>query len=154
MKICLREGGREGVVLWSAYGSTSDLSQRFHLLWVILYTRPIFYFFLRYDKLHNLSLCDIACFQCLISDGQNTSIFIIILISYNVRGRCIFKSCQLHTLHMINCLKCTGICRSTCPSKIYYGSGLPVSVLCSFFLVILENCMRIPGTTTKHVFLG
>lgn len=111
-------------------------------------------FFLRYDKLHNLSLCEIACFKCLISDGQNTSIFIIILISYNVRGRCIFKSCQLHTLHMINCLKCTVICRSTCPSKIYYGSGLPVSVLCSFFLVILENCMCIPGTTTKHVFFG
>lgn len=130
-------------MLWSAYGSSSDLSQRFHLLWVILYTRPMFYFFLRYDKLHNLFLCEIACFQCLISDGQNTSIFINILISYNVRGRCIFKSCQLHTLHMINCLKCTGICRSTCPSKIYYGSGLPVSVLCSFFLVILENCMCI-----------
>lgn len=149
------EGGREGergVVLWSAYGSTSDLSQRFHLLWVILYTRPMFYFFLRYDKLHNLFLCEIACFQCLISDGQNTSIFINILISYNVRGRCIFKSCQLHTLHMINCLKCTGICRSTWPSKIYYGSGLPVSVLCSFFLVILENCMCIPGTTTKLFF--
>lgn len=127
--------------MWSAYGSSSDLSQRFHLLWVILYTRPMFYFFLRYDKLHNLSLCEIACFQCLISDGQNTSIFIIILISYNVRGRCIFKSCQLHTLHMINCLKCTGICR--CPSEIYYGSGLPVSVLCSFFLVNLENCMYI-----------
>lgn len=139
-------------MLWSAYGSTSDLSQRFHLLWVILYTRPMFYFFLRYDKLHNLFLCEIACFWCLISDGQNTSIFINILISYNVRGRCIFKSCQLHTLHMINCLKCTGICRSTCPSKIYYGSGLPVSVLCSFFLVILESCMCIPGTTTKLFF--
>lgn len=141
-------------MLTSAYGSSSDLSQRFHLLWVILYTRPIFYFFKRYDKLHNLSLCEIACFKCLISDGQNTSIFITILISYNVRGRCIFKSCQLHTLHIINCLKCTVICRSTCPSKIYYGSGLPVSVLCSFFLVILEKCMCIPGTTTKHVFFG
>lgn len=142
------EGGRE------RGGQCCGRLTGFHLLWVILYTRPMFYSFLRYDKLHNLSLCEIACFKCLISDGQNTSIFIIILISYNVRGRCIFKSCQLHTLHMINCLKCTGICRSTCPSKIYYGSGLPVSVLCSFFLVILENCMCIPGTTTKHVFFG
>lgn len=149
------EGGRERggsavvglrVYLWFITKIPSVVGHSIYKTYVL--------FFLRYDKLHNLSLCEIACFKCLISDGQNTSIFIIILISYNVRGRCIFKSCQLHTLHMINCLKCTGICRSTCPSKIYYGSGLPVSVLCSFFLVILENCMRIPGTTTKHVFFG
>lgn len=147
MKICLREGGREG--------GSAVVGLRVSICCGSFYIQDLCsIFFLRYDKLHNLSLCEIACFKCLISDGQNTSIFIIILISYNVRGRCIFKSCQLHTLHMINCLKCTGICRSTCPSKIYYGSGLPVSVLCSFFLVILEKCMCIPGTTTKHVFFG